>query len=314
MQHRHAFRATHVKTQGLVKGTLTVPSDLPPHLQQGLFASPGSYPVAARYANEPVFLQDDKEPGPRGMAMKIFNVKGERLEGQGKENKNTQDFFFNNAPMIELTDVDTCLEIMQLREKYFDSPTSLSLALKTRTDALKQHAPGMLPNTNMISHSMYTQSAFRFGVYYGHMALFPVLPAMTEKADKVSSESSYSQISDWLFDYFQGQPAKYDVKIQLGTSPEHHPTEDASIVWDEATSPYQTIGSIEFPEQNSFSQERRVFWEDHMALDPWRGLAAHRPLGSINRLRRVVYSQSQKKRDTLNAKTSTAISSIDEMP
>lgn len=132
----------------------------------------------------------------------------------------------------------------------------------------------MLPNTNIISHSMYTQSASRFGDYYGHMALFPLLPSMTSHAEAVSSSVSYPQLSDWLFDYFNGEPAKYEFKIQLGTSPEHHPTEDASVVWDEVTSPYQTIGTIEFPRQNSFSQERKRFWEDRMALDPWRCLSA----------------------------------------
>lgn len=217
--------------------------------------------------------------------------------------------------MIELTDIDTCLEIMQLREKHFDSPSKLALALKLRTDAIKQHAPGMLPNTNMISHSMYTQSAFRFGDYYGHMAMFPMLPSMQEKStEAISSSGSYTQISDWLFDYFQGAPAKYEVKIQLGTSPAHHPTEDASIVWDEVTAPYQTIGTVEFPVQDSFGQERRVFWEDCMLLDPWKGLEAHRPLGSINRLRKVVYGRSRKRRDELNAKVSLCIESIDDMP
>jgi hypothetical protein len=141
-QHRHAFRATHVKTQGIVKGKLTVQAELPDHLRQGLFRNPGrTYDVAARYANEPVFLQADQEPGPRGMGLRIFGVEGERLEG-ADANAKTQDFFFNNAPMIELTDIDTCLEIMQLREKYFDSPVKLAAATKLRTDAIKQSAPG----------------------------------------------------------------------------------------------------------------------------------------------------------------------------
>ena len=102
-------------------------------------------------------------------------------------------------------------------------------------------------------------------------------------------------------------------KIQLGTSPEHHPTEDASVVWDEVTSPYQTIGTIEFPKQNSFSQERRKFWEERMALDLWRCLAAHQPLGSINRLRKVVYGQSAKKRGNLNLSKAELVRSIDEI-
>lgn len=141
-QHRHAFRATHVKTQGIVKGKLTVVPDLPQHLRQGLFKWPErSYDIAARYASEPVFLQADQEPGPRGLGMRVFGVEGQRLEGADPD-MTTQDFFFNNAPMIELTDTDTCLEIMQLREKYFDSPIKLAAATKLRTDAIKQSAPG----------------------------------------------------------------------------------------------------------------------------------------------------------------------------
>jgi hypothetical protein len=52
-QHRHAFRATHVKTQDIVKGKMTVRPDLLAYLQQGLFKT---YDIAAQYADEPVFL------------------------------------------------------------------------------------------------------------------------------------------------------------------------------------------------------------------------------------------------------------------
>ena len=115
-QHQHAYRATHVKTQGIVKGKLTGLPDLPTHLQQRLFKTLGkTYDIAARYANEPVFLQADQEPGPRSLAMRVLGVKGERLKTSDPE-ANTQDFFFNNAPSIELTDIDTCLEIVELRK------------------------------------------------------------------------------------------------------------------------------------------------------------------------------------------------------
>ncbi|KAF2123374.1 heme-dependent catalase [Dothidotthia symphoricarpi CBS 119687] len=313
-QHRHAFRATHVKTQGVVKGKLTVLSNISDHLRQGLFKTPGkTYDVAARYANEPVFLQADQEPGPRGLAMRIFEVEGERLEG-ANPNATTQDFFFNNAPMIELTDIDTCLEIMNLREKYFDSPTMLAAATKLRTDAIKQSAPGMLPNTNMISHSFYSQSAFRFGEWYGHMALFPVLDEMKSRTEKMKGSYSRETLADWLMEYYAENGAKYEFKIQLGTSPEHHPTEDASIVWDEATAPYQTIAVIEFPPQDALTAARRVFWEDYMKLSPWDALAEHQPLGSINRLRRVVYDMSRKKREAMNANTTQSVNSVGEIP
>jgi hypothetical protein len=214
-QHRHAFRATHVKTQGIVKGSLHVLPDLPKHLQQGVFNEPGKvYDVAARYANEPVFLQPDQDPGPRGLSMRVFNVNGPRLTGLDNSST-TQEFFFNNAPSIELTDIDTCLDIMQLREKYFDSPIKLAAATNLRTDALKQSAPGMLPNTNMISHGLYSQSAFRFGDWYGHLGLFPVLVEMKSRDEKVKSGDSREVLRDWLGEYFAHHGAKYEFKVRL---------------------------------------------------------------------------------------------------
>ena len=51
-----------------------------------------------------------------------------------------------------------------------------------------------------------------------------------------------------------------------------------------------------------------------MALDPGGGLAAHRPLGSINRLGKAVYGRSRQRRDELNASRSEDVQSIDEIP
>jgi hypothetical protein len=132
--------------------------DLPPHLCQGIFAEPGkTYDVTARYANEPVFLQPDQALGPMGLSMKVLGMHGELLE-DGDKSAPTQDFFFNNAPMIKLTDIDTCLEIMELRGKHFDDPAMLKAKM----------APILLPNTNLVSMNFYTQSVFRFGELHVH--------------------------------------------------------------------------------------------------------------------------------------------------
>jgi hypothetical protein len=173
---------------------------------------------------------------------------------------------------------------------------------------------GMLPNTNIISHTFYTQSAFRFGDYYGHIALFPVLDNMTNCAAKVKSSDSREVLRDWLIEYFSEHGARYELKIQLGTSPEHHSTEDGSVVWDEATAPYQTIAIVDFPPQDALTAERRTFWEDRMKLSPWDALSEHRPLGSINRLRKIVYDMSMKKRETVNATQTQMVESVDEIP
>ena len=116
--------------------------------------------------------------------------------------------------MIDLTDLLKCLKIMQLRETYFNSPLKLSAATKLRTDAIKQAAPFQLPNTNMISHRSYTQNAFQFDDYYGHISLVPVLDEMTSRNQKVASEDSQEQLRNWLGEYFKTNGAKYEPKVR----------------------------------------------------------------------------------------------------
>lgn len=121
--------------------------------------------------------------------MKVLGMHGELLEDADKSAP-TQDFFFNNAPMIELTDIDTCLEIMELRETHFSDPA----ILRAKT------APLLLPNTNLVSMNFYTQSAFRFGELHGHTALFQADAVMAEKAsDEVKSDQSGEILSSDLF-------------------------------------------------------------------------------------------------------------------
>jgi len=50
---RSYFSGTHARTQGLVKGKLIVPDDLPKHLKQSLFEHGGEYQIVARYSSEP---------------------------------------------------------------------------------------------------------------------------------------------------------------------------------------------------------------------------------------------------------------------
>ena len=114
----------------------------------------------ARFANEPSFVLPDNTNAPRGLGMKGFGVKGERIldDQAGLE---TQDFLWNNAPMVELTDVKTTLEIQRLREKCFDDHAQLKKELTKRRDAAKQLAPGQLPNTYLLGGTMYSQGQSR---------------------------------------------------------------------------------------------------------------------------------------------------------
>jgi hypothetical protein len=77
----HAIRSVHAKTHGILEGCLEVNADLPSDLALGLFATPGRYPVVMRFSTIPGAILDDSASTPRGLAVKIIGVKGERLSG-----------------------------------------------------------------------------------------------------------------------------------------------------------------------------------------------------------------------------------------
>jgi hypothetical protein len=78
--------------------------------------------------------------------------------------------------------------------------------------------------------------------------------------------------------------------------------------------PWHDIATITFPSQESFSDERRIWWEDKIALSPWVGVKEHRPLGGINRLRKRVYEETKNGRARGNRSEVHFPKSVDELP
>lgn len=316
--HRHGMRGTHVKTQAVVKGTFLVIPDIPEHLAHGI-CSPANakiaHPVAIRFANEPSFLQDDRTPGPRGCGMKVFDVEGNFLDPAGERSR-TQDFTFNNAPVLELRDAKTTVEIFKIREAHFRDPEQIAPEIKKRNDANLQMAPTQLPNQHFLSYKMYSQSAYRWGPYVVKYALSPSTKMQQDLASREVKEESDPEVhSQWLRDYFRDNDAEYDFQIQLCEDLDKQPVEDASVEWDETTYPFQKVGKLVLPRgQDPFDARRRVFWDDRMKLNVWYGLEEHRPLGSVNRLRKDLYRASSQNRQDMNAVEVSYITGVDQIP
>ncbi len=68
---------------------LSILDNLPPLLAQGLFAQQGSYAVVLRISTSPGDLLDDKVSTPRGIAMKVLGVAGERLPSSEQDRRKT---------------------------------------------------------------------------------------------------------------------------------------------------------------------------------------------------------------------------------
>ena len=93
-KHGHGIRQQHAKGHGFVRGELQVYDDLPRRLRQGLFATPGRYPVIVRYSTAFGDLRSDRIRAPRGFAIKILGLHGRKALADDKSAN--QDFLLVN--------------------------------------------------------------------------------------------------------------------------------------------------------------------------------------------------------------------------
>ncbi len=308
---RHATSGTHAKSHGIVTGTITVAADLESELAQGLFARPGRYNVLVRYASEPGAIDPDTAQRARGLALKIMAVDGEKL----RPDWTSQDFLFNTWPVIPQGDAATYLNAIRQRDTHFDNHLAANAATVLHHPSREESLFDRTPNIHPVGHRYYTQGAFRHGDYVAKYAVVPVSTEAVATAERtVSGGDPPGVLRDWVREFYAEHGAGYELQVQLCTDLDTMPIEDASVTWPEDQSPYRTVATIELPSQESFSPPRRTYAEDVMSWRPWYGLVAHRPLGSINRVRKRAYEELGKFRHDQNAQEEQNPTRLDQVP
>ncbi|KAF2117876.1 catalase-like domain-containing protein [Lophiotrema nucula] len=315
---RHCYSGTHARTHGIVKGKFIVSDDLPPHLKQTeLFQKGGEYPVIARYSTEPG--DPGLDVGPNSSTSRLrhegLRVEGKKFPAPNGDKLPTQDIEFNSTPALDLADAKTTKEIIDLRIKYGGDPNELYKHLEQRNDTELQKARDQVRNTHLGSTRQYSQTAYRFGDYVVKYTLVPESETQKKMYEQtVRPEDGDDILHRWLQNFHKEHEAAYLFQVQFCENLDDQPVEYAGKVWDPQKYPFQTVAKTVFPPQESFDYERKAFWEDHLRVDPWLGLESFRPLGSSNRLRRVVYPRSSALRRKMNGRKEIHVKSIDEIP
>jgi hypothetical protein len=297
------LRSVHAKSHGLLHGQLTVAAALPDNFAQGLFAKPGAYPVIIRLSTTPGDILEDSVSTPRGMAVKILGVEGPRVAGS--ETDTTQDFVLVSGPAFNAPSAGAFLQTLKLLAKTTDQ----SEHLKKLTSTIARGAEAVLEaaggkSTTLVSlggqqehhilgETFYSQTPILYGSYIAKIAIFPIAPSLTELTRKqLMNNGEADMLRNVVIDYFKDHDAAWDVRVQLCTDLSRMPVEDASIVWDEAESPYVTVATITAGRQDAWSPENIAAIDEGLSFSPWHALAAHRPLGSVNRARKSAYEMS----------------------
>lgn len=264
---------------------LEILPNLPSHLSQSMFATPGKHDIALRFSSEPTDLVPDNLPQPRGIGMKVFNVVGKKMRPDGQDPQ-TQDLEFNSSPILELGSAEVCRDIIGLRLQYGACPADLTAALRKRDDFDVQDARNHGPNQHVFAQRQYSQSAFRYGEYIAKFALVPAPDSKnilcTDHLVK-EADSPTTALRNGLTEYLEKNPADFLLQVQLCQDLQQQPVEDSRIDWNQEKFPFETVAKVHIPSQDPFLPKRVAFWRDEMRVDPWHGLESLKPLGSINR-------------------------------
>ena len=115
-------------------------------------------------------------------------------------------------------------------------------------------------------------------------------------------------------EFFLTNAAEFDFVVQLCTDLESMPIEDAQKPWPEDESPYRPVARLTVPAQNAFDPTRADVVDGDFSFSPAHTLAAHRPLGGINRARLAVYGVMASIRRQEGRRPQTEPTNIDEVP
>ena len=304
----HAVRSVHAKSHGLLEGELTIDSDLPAELAQGLFAQGGRHKVLIRLSTNAGDILPDAIGLPRGLAMKVFDVAGDRLPGS---EGTAQDFVMVNGPVFQAKTAEKFLGNLKLLAKTTDrlegTKKVVSAALRGvrhAFEAVGAEAPaainslGGAPNVEPLGETYYSATAFRFGDYIAKFSIAPVAPAMIALSGKeIAIEGREDAIREDVRTEMRTLDAEWEFRVQLCRDLEAQPVEDATVLW---TSPFVRVGTIRAAAQDSWSDAHVQQINEETRFSVWTGIAAHQPLGNINRARRDTYRHSADFRARVN--------------
>ncbi|MBM4253154.1 MAG: catalase [Deltaproteobacteria bacterium] len=298
---RRVLRDAHSRGIGCVEATFEVDRDLPVPYRAGVFKVPGkSYSALIRFSNS-LGPAGDNVRDARGMAIKVIGIPGAKLL-QSQEDAMTQDFLQIDAPFFPARDALEFAAIFGLKE----NPASIAgfLAAKPvlRARELKALFDLSFGNPNngksLAERTFFSQTAYllkgpsiNIPIKFASIPCGPVTPMALDGTGAELRSDLAARLADGEVCY---RFAIQEYKSGVGFS-----VEDGMNKWDEAKSPLRQVATIRIPKQQ-FLTDEKLRYCDNLSFQPWHALPEHRPLGNINRSRKIIYEMISNYRHLMN--------------
>ena len=294
----HGVRSAHSKCHGRPRAELVVADDVAPTLATGIFAKPGRWRVPMRLSTIPGHILDDSASTPRGLTLKVVGVGGEHLAGS--HGAVTHDCVLANSALFPSPDAKTVLSSLKLLAATTDKLPNFKNALSAVPRGTERvvvafggesatlNGPGGQPKTHIPGETFFSQAPLLYGPSMAKLSVAPVsveLAALKNAPLHVNGKPN--GLRDAVLDFFDHPGAAWALRVQRCTDLENMPIEDASACWPADRRPCASVARTVAAPQPGWSKVRSAATDDGMPFKPWHGVSAHRPIGSVRRVRKV---------------------------
>ena len=291
-----ARRDAHPKAHGCVRAEFQVLETLPKHLAKGLFIPGKKYQAWIRFSNgSPDATQADIKKDARGMAIKVLAVSGaNRLEDEVA----TQDFIMINHPVFFVNDPNRYMSFMQdINSDRFFRKLHIPFALGSKGTLIALNLRTKI--SNPLQTRYWSMVPYQLGIGPDRQAVKYSARSCTAAVDPIPNHPKHDFLRDALRTSLQKGDACMEFLVQPRTSSTLL-VEDAMTEWKETQAPFYQVATIRIPQQVFDTPDQNKFCEN-LSFTPWHTLAEHKPLGVINRMRKVIYDRISQVRHEMNS-------------
>jgi hypothetical protein len=291
-----ARRDAHPKAHGCVRAEFQVLETLPKHLAKGIFIPGKKYQAWIRFSNgSPDATQADIKKDARGMAIKVLAVSGaNRLEDEVA----TQDFIMINHPVFFVNDPNRYMSFMRdINSDRFFRKLHIPFALGSKGTLIALNLRTKI--SNPLQTRYWSMVPYQLGIGPDRQAVKYSARSCTAAIDPIPNHPKHDFLRDALRTSLQKGDACMEFLVQPRTSSTLL-VEDAMTEWKETQAPFYQVATIRIPQQVFDTPDQNKFCEN-LSFTPWHTLPEHKPLGVINRMRKVIYDRISQVRHEMNS-------------
>lgn len=295
----NALRDAHPKAHGCVRAEFHVSKNIPAQFAKGIFIPDQSYQAWIRFSNASNDASSaDIDKDARGIAIKLLGVSGEKILESEKQ-ATTQDFIMINHPVFFANDAKRYLSFINdvnshnmIRKLHIP----FALGFKGTMNALGARNSQI---ANPLYARYWSMVPYQLGLGNDRQAVKYSVRACSVTANNLPKNPSHDFLREALKNTLQQTDACMEFLIQPRTSSQML-VEDSMTEWDEKAAPFYQVATIHIPKQNFDTPEQNKFCEN-LSFTPWHALPAHKPLGAVNRMRKVIYENISRVRHDMNS-------------